>query len=235
MVWFLGIVEDLEDPHKLGRVRIRMFGEPNDQLEKEDLRWATPVVPMTSASLAGVGASPTGIDVGSYAVGFYLDGRERQRPMVIGTFPKIPEMDDSKHDVSSLARGENSIEKKKLGPEPKTAYKAEYPHNKTITTKSGHAIEIDDTPGAERLHIYHKSGSYEEINHEGRRVTKTVKDNYIIVGGDDTIYIKGKAKITVDGDVTMSVKGDVELTAKKNAKITATKTVAVKAKKITLN
>jgi len=45
-----------------------------------------------------------------------------------------------------------------------TAYATEYPYNTTYTTKSGHAIELDDTPGNERVHIWHRSGCYEEIS-----------------------------------------------------------------------
>jgi len=45
-----------------------------------------------------------------------------------------------------------------------TAYNTTYPYNTTYTTKSGHAIELDDTPGHERIHIWHRSGCYEEIS-----------------------------------------------------------------------
>lgn len=193
------------------------------------------MLPINSASLSGVGMSPTGIDVGSYCFGFYLDGKEKQKPIVLGTFPKIPGMDMSKHDVSALARGENSIHKQKLGPEPTSAFKAEYPYNKTITTKSGHAIEIDDTPGGERIHIYHKSGSYEEINAQGRRVTKTASDNYEIIAGDDTIYVKGKVNVTIGGDATITVSGKAAVTASKEITVTSSKNVSIKAPEIDLN
>jgi hypothetical protein len=192
------------------------------------------LVPLTSASLKGVGVSPTGLDKGSYVFGFYLDGKEKQKPIMLGTFPKIPDMDDKKHDVSPLARGDNIIKKEKLGPEPKSPYAAEYPHNKVTKTKSGHAIELDDTPDAERIHIYHKSGSYEEVGPDGTRVTKTVKDNYSITAGDDEIYIKGNAKVTIKGKCTVAIDGDCSLTAK-NVNVTAKQNVKVKAKKITLN
>ena len=42
-------------------------------------------------------------------------------------------------------------------------FKAKYPDNKTLETKSGHIFEIDDTPKFERIHIYHKNGSYIEM------------------------------------------------------------------------
>lgn len=42
-------------------------------------------------------------------------------------------------------------------------FKAKYPNNKTLETKSGHIFEIDDTPKFERIHVYHKNGSYIEM------------------------------------------------------------------------
>jgi hypothetical protein len=69
----------------------------------------------------------------------------------------------------------------------------------TYTTKSGHAIELDDTVGHERLHIWHTSGSYEEIANgppddgetfEGRRVKKTVGNDYEIVVKDKNVLVK---------------------------------------------
>ena len=42
--------------------------------------------------------------------------------------------------------------------------KSTYPLNHTYTTESGHVMEYDDTPGGERIHQYHKRGTFYEIN-----------------------------------------------------------------------
>ncbi|NIR48475.1 hypothetical protein GWN42_03820, partial [candidate division KSB1 bacterium] len=65
--------------------------------------------------------------------------------------------------------------------------------------------EIDDTTGAERIHIYHKSGSYEEINKDGRWVRKVVDDDYEIVMKDKKVYVKGDVTIEVDGNAVIDV------------------------------
>ena len=42
-VWFVGVVEDRQDPQKLGRVRVRCLGhhtEDNVKLPTADLPWA---------------------------------------------------------------------------------------------------------------------------------------------------------------------------------------------------
>ena len=42
-----------------------------------------------------------------------------------------------------------------------------YPFNHMIESESGHVLEMDDTPNAERLHLYHRSGSRIEFLRDG--------------------------------------------------------------------
>jgi hypothetical protein len=87
--WFVGIVEDRNDPLKVGRVRVRCFGwhtSDSTELSKDALPWAQVMMPATSASTSGIGSSPTGLAEGSWVVGFFMDGRRAQMPMIMGTF-----------------------------------------------------------------------------------------------------------------------------------------------------
>lgn len=210
--WFIGFVEDVNDPDKLGQVKVRI-PDLHNSMPMEELPWATMMTPINSASLAEVGLSPTGIAVGSMVIGFFADGNEANIPIVMGTINKIRDNDPSKHDVSKLAREENSIRKKPFGNEPASAYKAKYPHNKTFTTASGHAIEIDDTPGHERIHIYHKSGTYHEINEDGRSVMKTVDDDFEVVVKNKNVFVGGNVKVTVNGNVDIKVNGSYSVSS----------------------
>lgn len=210
--WFIGIVEDRDDPLGMGRVRVRIHNIHSTKKTispTENLPWATPMMPITSASSGGVGSSPTGIAVGTTVLGFFMDGRSAQNPVIMGTVPGVPDGDVAKHDVVSEARGTASIIKQPLSnsPEPRSAFAAKYPYNKATKTESGHLVEIDDTPGAERLHVYHKSGTYVEINREGRLVIKTAKDKFDVVVGNDSVYVGGNADLTVKGNVTINVDG----------------------------
>jgi hypothetical protein len=75
--WFTGVIEDINDPKEMGRVRVRCYGYHNaDKVEipTEELPWATPMVPVTSASMTEVGQSATGLLHGSWVVGFFRDG-----------------------------------------------------------------------------------------------------------------------------------------------------------------
>ena len=53
--------------------------------------------------------------------------------------------------------------------DPATINKAKYPYNHVHQSESGHLIEVDDTPGFERLHRYHRTGTFEEIGSLGQR------------------------------------------------------------------
>jgi hypothetical protein len=213
MVTFFGEVVDVADPEMLGRVRVQIFNL-TEEIPNDELPWATLAMPAISASYRQIGISPTGIEVGSQVYGFFIDGTEYQYPVVLFTFNKIPGKNVKNHDVSLLAREQNKIKKKRVGPEPESAYAAKYPYNKVISTKSGHEIEIDDTPGQERIHLYHRTGTYTEINKKGRRVSKTVDDDYEIIVKNKQVYIKGNLNIVVEGNAKVDVKGNVDLTAK---------------------
>lgn len=246
-IWFMGIVEDILDPEKLGRVKVRILNlEEKGEVTTDELLWCWAIVPIHSASLhaevvedavidpgpKAVGWSPTGLEKNSYVFGFFVDGEEMNHPFIFGSYHKLslPDKnacpDGALHDVSPLARGEQTMFKhydkgdlmvKSFAPlvvdasggyieEPLTAYKAEYPFNKTFTTNKGHAIEIDDTPGEERLHVYHRKGTYTEINKDGRRVQKIVADDYEIICQDKKLLVKGNLTIECDQSATILVK-----------------------------
>ena len=86
-VWWTGVVEDVNDPEKLGRVRIRIIGYHEEFVQTEELPWASPIMPMNSASAGGIGISPTGVIEGSWCLGFFRDGEYAQDPIIWGTVP----------------------------------------------------------------------------------------------------------------------------------------------------
>ena len=101
--WFVGVVEDRQDPKTLGRVRVRCLGYHTEDLTKlptSDLPWAHPMNPITSATVSGLGQSPLGVVEGTWVVGFFTDGSDAQQPVIMGTLPgvpaKLPTKDDTK-------------------------------------------------------------------------------------------------------------------------------------------
>ena len=92
-VWFIGVVEDRNDPSKLGRVRVRCVGfhtEDKERIPTEGLPWAHVMHPVTDPSMNGMGNTPTFMVEGTWVVGFFRDAEEKQQPIVIGTLPGVP-------------------------------------------------------------------------------------------------------------------------------------------------
>lgn len=82
--WWIGVVEDRNDPLKLGRARVRVFGyHTSDQtlLPTEDLPWALALTPLNNPH--GV-KSP---EESSWVLGFFLDGQIGQQPVMLGVLP----------------------------------------------------------------------------------------------------------------------------------------------------
>jgi hypothetical protein len=211
--WFTGIVEDnTTDELKLGGCKVRVFGVHED-LPTERLPDAVLMMPTTSGSFQGIGDTP-GLLAGSFVFGFFLDGKDKKYPMIMGTIPYFAEVNQNNHSVPSLAREIQTVVNTKIGNEPDSSYAAKYPYNRAIVTRSGHIIEIDDTPDNERLHVRHSKGSYVEINKDGRIIIKSVDDSFEIVGKNKNIHIEGNANIKVVGNLNSVVDGKTTITGK---------------------
>lgn len=208
--WFIGVVEDRDDPEKLGRVRVRIYNlhsESKALIPTNTLPWATLLMPPNNAGLNQVGLSPTGILVGSTVFGFFLDGNEATLPVIFGTFYGIG-------DPPKLSQGQNTVNKNPIGPEPPSAYNATFPFNKVMQTERGHVIEIDDTPNFERLHAFHRSGTYVEINQNGDRVDKVVGESFEIDLKNKTLHIQKNMNVVVKGNYSLKVDGVLSLDGK---------------------
>ena len=92
MKLYTGVVEDILDPLEAGRVRVRVFGLHTDDkslIPTESLPWADVAIPVTSASVSGIGHSPTGLLRGSWVIVFFTD-KDEQYPVVLASLPGIP-------------------------------------------------------------------------------------------------------------------------------------------------
>lgn len=153
--WFTGIVKDINDTENLNRVKVQALGFYDDDIAVADLPWATVMMPVTSASLKGVGGNHH-LEVGSWVVGFFRDGPSAQDPMVMGS---IATQTSGTQDIPT----ESSVD------------------NKVYKSKAGHLIEIDNTDGAEEVRITHgKKGSYIKIDKDGLIEIKSIIKTRII-------------------------------------------------------
>jgi hypothetical protein len=89
--WWIGEIEDHEDPLNLGRVKCRVlnyytnpeFGSP-DALPTSELPWATVLQGTDQAGNDGQGESSGQLQPGAIVMGFFMDGESAQMPVVIG-------------------------------------------------------------------------------------------------------------------------------------------------------
>ena len=89
--WFTGVVEDRDDPDKLGRVRVRAVGyhtENKDEIQTEDLPWAWVMNPTNVPSMNGMGETPPFLVEGSWVLGFFRDTLF-QEPIILGSLAQL--------------------------------------------------------------------------------------------------------------------------------------------------
>jgi hypothetical protein len=160
-------------------------------------------------------------------------------------YPKKEYLEAGNGDVNALAVGINPGEAKALPQEqtihgqhdaqrttskpvagrtgesvsqPPSAFAAQYPYNHAYQSESGHTMEFDDTPNAERVSLNHNSGTFLEMRPDGQ-VNKIVGDGYTIIDRNGVITIEGKANVHVGGTCNIYVANDCNLTVGGNTNI----------------
>jgi hypothetical protein len=118
--------------------------------------------------------------------------------------------------------------------EPASRCAPQYPHNKVTQSESGHITEYDDTPGAERIHICHRSGSFIEFHPDGQVTYKSLHHGYTISMGDYNIGVKGTCNISVEGTTNIYSRGNLNLQSDSNINMTTKQDFNVYAKNINL-
>ncbi|SVD86183.1 uncharacterized protein METZ01_LOCUS439037, partial [marine metagenome] len=97
-------------------------------------------------------------------------------------------------------------------------------------SESGHIMEYDDTPGAERIHQRHRSGTYYEINDSGNKTTRVVGDQHNLTIGDDYIYVKGKTLWTGDNEMLIKCNDQMTIGSKWNIRLVSDHNLDIYAK-----
>ena len=295
--WFVGVVEDRDDPEHAGRVRVRCIGYHTDETDKiptADLPWASVMMPVTAGGMSGIGLSPHFLVEGTWVVGFFRDPA-KQEPIILGALPgknttpvsnhpvfpapkttiassgeaggksikggfrdpgntkplygqevKYPtELYLAKSDTNLLAqesvdthpsyKTKTTLEKgwttaTATADQPESSQKdAKYPYNHVLETESGHYIEFDDTKDNERIHVYHKTGTFIEIDPVGNVVIKTVGNVTNVIAGNMDTYVAKDYNLSVGGTMGVYSKGLVteKFDAGRKTTITGTETLAI--------
>ena len=104
--------------------------------------------------------------------------------------------------------------------QPPIPYNSVYPMNHARVTESGHVQEFDDTPGSERVHTYHRSGTFEEVDCNGSTVRRIVGDSFEIMERNGNVLIRGTVNLTVMGDSNIYVANDTNIDVLGNVNMT---------------
>jgi len=239
--WWMGVVESRDDPLNLGRCQVRIFGYHTDNVQDiptDHLPWALPGWSpnsfwTSSAPLPGdfvfgffvdgvSGQSPMMLSV---FPGIPTQGKNTSKGFSGGDHYPLNEPTTSRlyrnENISNTIIGVHNSNLDTGVPtasggswdEPKSQYATKPPYNNVTETLAGHVIELDDTPGAERIHIAHIANTFIEIAPDGSKVTKVSGKNYEIYLSDNNVHIKGTCNITVDGDTNLLVNGVVNAKA----------------------
>jgi len=212
-----GIVKNINDPLMLGRAKVKVY-DIHDNIDIKDLGWSQVVMPGNTPAINGTGHS-VNLAVGSLVCGVFLDPMKVEF-LILGSLPTKTDVttDDDTAIGGSPAKTtnepDNNARVRSINPhtdeptgtyEPASAFAPIYPYNNVYETESGHAKEYDDTPGAERIMERHMSGTQYEIQPDGTKIEKIIRDNYQLVIGHDTLEVKGNVKIIVSGNANLAV------------------------------
>jgi len=183
-----------------------------------------PIPENTDTTDGPPGPSKQSIETGSYGLGF----RDPNNKYPLQDYLNEP-------DTNRLARGiinGTAITKKDASrvygiptaagtswDQPAAPFGAKYPYNKVFETEAGHLQEWDDTPGQERVHTYHRSGTFTEVDANGTQVNYIVGDNFILMESNGCIHVAGDCNITADGNVNIYARTDANIKVAANANI----------------
>jgi hypothetical protein len=207
---YLGVVTDRDDPRKIGRVKVRV-PELGGQY---DLAWARVLQPVAGQNTGGFAVPP--LDALVHVV---FEAEDANRPVVVGAgwaqageqsqiplaaLGLVDEIRDPRGTTTGSGADSAQLQ------EPSDPYgPPEYPHNFVFKTPgAGHLVELDDTPGKERIGVTHgPSKSFVEIHPNGSVVVKVNQKLFVAVAGDNQQLVSGRQDVLVEGEATLKARG----------------------------
>lgn len=85
-------------------------------------------------------------------------------------------------------------------------------------TASGHKFIMDDTPGGERVVVYHKTGAGVELKPDGTVNIRSKNNMAIMIDANGVIYTEGDLRISAK-NLSLDVRGDLDMTVHNDWKI----------------
>lgn len=234
-VWWQGVIVDIKDPMKAGRVRVRIFGyhdEDESSIKNSELPWSMVGLPTTSAGISGEGESH-GLLQGSWVMGFFMDGDSAQIPVVLFSLPGISKKSNTafsdpdgvypryegEPDTSKLYRGDESAEEYKSKQSTYidkidgidgdvnfvSAPSVTKGYMNKVISRGGNTIEIDGDENDPRISVFHRSGSYIDFLPDGSVTLRVVGNLNLVV--DKNIITKSDNNTVSANGINMLASG----------------------------
>ena len=92
-------------------------------------------------------------------------------------------------------------------PEPGYDQGGQYGKVQVQTYRGGQSVEMDNTPGGERIKVSHPAGSYTEMQADGDVVARSNGDDYEVVAGTKNQRVQGDINIYADGNKNEKIGG----------------------------
>lgn len=224
-LWFVGVVENRNDPRKEGRVQVRAFGihGTNAQVPTDSLPWALcisgnydpnyPIPPLNS-----------------WVFGFFIDGRDAQQPMILGLIPtQMTQLIDPETNGWGVIPAQN-VDLDSQGSratdygQPQNSRKArgEEIQNTGVLLQEVNRLEADFSSAVEGLVVQEPAPAY-NTQYPYNRVIETAGGHTIELddtpgGKRITIFHNTGSFIEIDNGGVMNIKatGDIFLGSMKN-------------------
>ena len=167
-IWWTGIVENRNDPLKMGQCQVRCVGWDADNkmhLPTANLPWAKPLLPVNGTDVFAP-------KEGDMVIGFFIDGESAQERVMMGILPNIP---------LKAANPQQAFADPRTATELKAAPRT--PNTKTYST-NGTGIVITESPQANSYpKILDEPSTSRIARNDAASITKTFiqerKDNRV--------------------------------------------------------
>lgn len=236
------LVEDINDPEKLGRVKCRLihYDGTKSDIPTSKLPWTTVLAPQVgigTQNVAGAGQSPVGLRPGATVTVLVDHTNSDGTRIAVGAIPVNAARKKGSITASSLA-GTASQSPGTTGPHtapfeavtkaskevlPVQPQYATVPgaYTETFSTKSdsGFYIILHDKKGQAFYSLVHPSGTFFEMQSDGSLLTQTRGDRKEVVDGTYTLGAEKNIAMFTNKDAQIRVKDGTLLIQAKNIKI----------------
>lgn len=208
-MFYRGIVEDNNDPSKIGRVKVRIFGIHDDaEVKTQDLPWSEVAGSTEFGLISGVGVSSI-LRKGTMVWVFFKEG-DSNYPVVFATSKGN---NTSQNPYNGVFKDPDGVFPKRMGSDIHPNAQSSYTSLATLETSCGHLIELDDSEGNERIKVTHKTGSYVFIDKDGNIFINGVKNIQYNISENATWNIGGSLNINTGAETNIGSSGNFKVTS----------------------